>query len=378
VNRLASIVRRPRRVCDGHALYAAIPLVSLLLTSPMVQATPVQDEIYGDNYEGFDLSTCDDGLASDSTDAAQFAQALDLCQATTESSHAPGLISAALTLTSGTGTTAAVSHAIRQAFGSGNAPRMGSAMAVLSTGSAAAVGQVNPSFVAFQPGDVLPTSSAAPSDWLSANGNVIPTAPGCPAPSNTTAFDPVMLTLRVRVPNNARSFSLDANFFSSEFPEFVCSTTNDVFVALLDSTFAGIPANPADKNLANYIAPSLAKYPLGVNLARDATGLFTQCVIGNTNTGCSGGTAGTITTCTGTAGLSGTGMDTADASACQAGDMVGGGTGWLVLRGNVVPGETIQLRLAIWDTGDHFYDSLILLDHLQWSFNNVTPGTTLN
>jgi len=353
-------------------------LAWLLLTSQQGHATPLQDEIYGDNYDGFDLATCDDGLASNSTDATQYAQALDLCQTTTESSHAPGLISASLSLPSGSGSPSAVSQAIRTVFGGSNTPHAGSSMAVLSTGAAAAPGQVNPSFVAFQTGDVLATSSAVPSDWLAANGGAIPNAPGCPAPSSTTAFDPVMLTLRVRVPNNARSFSLDANFFSSDFPEYVCSATNDVFVALLDSTFAGILANPADKNLANYVAPSLAKYPLGVNLARDNTGLFTQCVIGNTITGCSGSNAGTITTCTGTSGLAGTGMDTADASACQDGDMVGGGTGWLVLRGNVVPGETIQLRLAIWDTGDHFYDSLILLDHLQWSFNNVTPGTTID
>jgi len=32
----------------------------------------------------------------------------------------------------------------------------------------------------------------------------------------------------------------------------------------------------------------------------------------------------------------------------------------------VKPGEVIELRLAIWDTGDHGYDSLVLLDDFEW------------
>ncbi|HSE12666.1 MAG TPA: hypothetical protein VLB69_08530, partial [Rudaea sp.] len=119
-----------------------------------------------------------------------------------------------------------------------------------------------------------------------------------------------------------------------------------------------------------------ASYPVGVNLAHNDTGLFTQCV--NGNTGCLFGTPGTISTCTSTGGLTGTGMDTASPGACDANSIVGGGTDWLVLRGNVVPGEIIQLRLAIWDVGDGLYDSLILLDNFQWSYNVATPGTTIN
>ena len=186
-----------------------------------------------------------------------------------------------------------------------------------------------------------------------------------------------MLKLRIRVPGNARSFSVAANFLSADFPESVCGTTNDTFVALLDSTYAGAPANPADKNLAMYTAPGVGIYPVGVNLAHGDTGLFTQCV--NGNTGCSFGTAGSISTCTGTSGLSGTGMDAADAGICNnASGLVGGGTDWLVLRGNVVPGEIIVLRFAIWDTGDGLFDSHVILDNFRWSHSVTTPGTTRN
>jgi hypothetical protein len=109
-----------------------------------------------------------------------------------------------------------------------------------------------------------------------------------------------------------------------------------------------------------------------VNLAFGNTGLFVDCV--NGNTGCAGGTPGNISTCTGTSGLMSTGFDTADPGICDATSKLGGATAWLTVKGNVVPGETIELRFAIWDTSDHSYDSLVLLDNFQWSTQTTTPG----
>lgn len=323
------------------------------------------------------LTGCDATLPSNSSDPLQYAAAMELCQITTEQGTASGLISAALTLASGTGTPAIVSRAIRTSFGNNNLPLAGASFVVLSTGAAAAPGQVNPAYNAFQPGVNTGTSSAAPSDWLAANAGHFPNAPGCPATTGgTTAFNPVMLTLRLRVPSYAHSFKVSAKFFSSEFPEWVCSPYNDFFVALLDSTYTGTSANPVDKNLAVYIAPNSNRYPLGVNLASGNTGLFTDCV--NGTTGCApGGVAGTTSTCTSTSGLAGTGFDVADPGKCNGNSVVGGATAWLSIRGNVVPGEIITLRFAIWDTSDGTYDSLVLLDNFAWSAETVTPGTTL-
>jgi hypothetical protein len=179
-----------------------------------------------------------------------------------------------------------------------------------------------------------------------------------------------MLKLRVRVPTNARSFSVTSNFFSAEYPEWVCSPYNDFFVVLLDSTFAGDPANPPDKNLARYTAPDMTDYPVGVNLAYGNTGLFQVCQ--NGPSGCENeAEAGT-----GTAALVGTGFDS-NTGGCGSSNFAGGGTGWLVTSGNVVPGEVIELRLAIWDTSDHGYDSLVLLDNFQWSVDASDPGTVV-
>jgi hypothetical protein len=319
-------------------------------------------------------ASCDTGLPSNSSDARQYAAAMDLCRTTRETSRGWGLIRGSLTLTNGADTPAAQSRSIRSAFGPGNAPEAGLAMAVLSTGAAAAVGQTNPPFADFQDGVDTGTQSPPPADWLAANGGVFPNAPGCPdANDSSTAYNPVMLTLRVRVPSNARSFRVASSFLSSEYPEWVCSAFNDYFVALLDSAFAGAPANPGDKNLALYTTPS-GDYPVGVNLAFGNTGLFTQCE--NGDIGCAGGVPGTISTCTGTSGLTGTGMDFAvpPSEACGSNDLTGGGTDWLVIKGNVVPGETLELRLGLWDTGDGLYDSVLLLDAFQWSLDVVQPG----
>jgi hypothetical protein len=189
------------------------------------------------------------------------------------------------------------------------------------------------------------------------------------------ANDPVMLTFTIRVPSNAHSFSLKSNFYSAEFPEYTCSSFNDFFVILLDSAYTGTPANPMDKNLAFYTKPgTMQNVPVGVNLASGNTGLFTQCV--NGSTGCSG-TPGSITTCVSTLDLMGTGFDDPDAFNCDQNSLVGGGTGWLTTTGNVNPGETIKLRIAIWDTSDNAYDSLAVIDGFTWSADSSQPGTVI-
>jgi len=330
-------------------------------------------------------ANCDTGLTSNSTDPMDYARAMELCQMATGDKW--GVVSAQLVLPSGSGAPNADQRSIRPNFG-GTAVESGQSFVVLSTGHAASTGQINPSFAAFQGGQDLGGSSTMPSDWLAANGGTLPNAPGCPAPNGgTTAHDPVMLELKIRVPTNAKSFRMSTNFFSAEYPEWVCSAFNDFFVVLLDSTWNGTPANPADKNLAVYTSPTMQQYPVGVNLAYGNTGLFTVCE--NGDTGCattSGAVPGTINTCVSTAELIGTGMDTAnpapqfasDPGYCGANNLAGGGTGWLVTQGNVVGGEEITLRIALWDTSDGWYDSVALIDNFQWSLDASDPGTVVN
>jgi len=329
-------------------------------------------------------AACDTGLMSNSGTAMDYAKAMELCQTATMTDSKWGVISAKLVLPSGSGTPNSGQRSIRSNFG-GTMKQAGNSMVMLSTGRAAGNGQSNPAYAAFQGGLDLAASSAMPADWLAANNNNLPNAPGCPEPNGgLTAHDPIMLELKVRAPTNAKSFKLSTNFFSAEYPEWVCSAFNDFFVVLLDSTWTGSPANPADKNLAVYKSPQNQTYPVGVNLAFGNTGLFTDCK--NGPTGCAeGSVAGTISTCTGTNGLAGTGFDgtnpspqfSGDAGYCGTNNQAGGGTGWLVTSGNVKGGEIITLRIAVWDTSDGYYDSLALIDNFEWSVDASTPGTVI-
>ncbi len=299
-----------------------------------------------------------------------------------------GVIGASFHLADGKGTPAADSRSIRAGFGGAVLPKLGQRLAAIATGVAAAAAAPNntsPSHAAFQGGKVMGTKSDVPTDWLAANGGVFPNAPGCPKPQGgTTTNDPVLLKLRIRVPTNAKSFSVSSYLYSSEYPEWVCSPFNDFFLALLDSAFVpgvGQVPNPADKNLAVYKAPDNSLYPLGVNLAYGNTGLFKQCT--NGQTGCAGGAIpGNAKTCASTVELAGTGFDVVkppsqfamDPGWCGKNDLAGGGTGWLTMNGNVKPGEVIELRFVLWDTGDGYYDSLVLLDNFAWSVDASEPG----
>jgi hypothetical protein len=323
---------------------------------------------------------CDSGIPSGTANAMDFAKAIELCQTTTMADNKWGVIDAKLTLADGTGAPASVSHAIRPKWGTNTMPKGGNSVALLSTGHAASKGDADPAWQDFeqtpQP-DGNGTESNFPQDFFQANGNKLPNAPGCPDPLGDKAEDPVMLTLTIRTPTNAKSFKLNVNFFSSEFPEYTCSPYNDFFVVLLDSSYQGSPANPADKNLAFYTPMgSTMKYPVGVNLASGDTGLFTECH--NGKTGCAPTShAGNITTCIDTIQLAGTGLDKAESGTCDGNALQGGGTGWLETSGNVVGGEIITLRIAIWDTSDHVLDSIAIVDNFQWSVDAAQPGTVI-
>jgi len=332
-------------------------------------------DVAGNNYDDDcnakidDATTCDMTLASNTALPTELAQAIDLCKTTTDPGKGWGLISATLSLADGTGAPNPNQHSVRPMFGA-YTPRAGSQLLVLSNGTAAATGQMNPMFMPFQMGTQFMTMSPYPADWFTANNNKVPVTPGCPAPVANTANDPAMLTLRIRVPVNAKSFRLGVDYMTAEFPEFLCSAYNDEALVLLDSTWKGTPANPLDKNIATYKDAS-GTHLLDSNLGK-TTALFHDCKLPPTQ--CLVMPQGS---CAGDAMLLGTGFETADTTSCSATPTeMGASTGWLVARGNVVGGEVITLRIVIWDSSDQIYDSLALLDDFEWSPDSVTPGTT--
>lgn len=324
-----------------------------------------------------EAQTCDVGLSSNSGNAFDYARALDLCNFTETNPPDPadrtwGILDAWWSLADGTGSPHPNARSLRSGFGSVLDPRRGDRMVVLSTGHAADVDDQNPGFEPFQVGVDLERVSEFPSDWLGANGGALPNAPGCVTPFATEARDPIMLTLRLRVPTNAHSFSVDMFFLSAEYPEYVCTAFNDFFVALLETAD---PNNPDDENIAIYDAGAQT-WPVGVNLLAAAPGLFTMCEDGPISQCAQDPEVTQYSGCTSSSALEGTGFDLPGGVFfdCDDPGTTGGGTGWLRLRGNVVPGETMTLRLAIWDTSDPRFDSVVLLDGWTWSVQPSEPG----
>ena len=228
-------------------------------------------------------------------------------------------------------------------------------MAVLSSGQAAGIENT-------QHSQCVGTEVEAPAVFLAAHNGVLPTSTICGGErKDTRANDSVMLRLKLKAPQTARSFSFQFKFFSKEYPKFVCDDYNVFFLALVDS-----PTNkaiPADHN----IAFDENKNPISVNNA-----FFTECDKSKCKkpkgcSDCSGGTSS----------LAGY-FSAADA----------GATSWLKTSVPVSGGEEFTLDLIIFDAGQkessgttnsgygHQRDSLVLLDAFAWGSETTIITTT--
>lgn len=280
-----------------------------------------------------EVKECDNNLALSSNTAMDYARAIGLCRTTTAGATGAnktwGVISAKLVQADATSTPHSLSYGILGAFGPNNVPWEGKKMAAFSSGTARAPsdpGWVNPNG---QSGSYNQNKACAYPPGFPKNKQ------GCPS-SAGQAYDSTGLLLQIRVPTNAQSLSFKFDFFSTEYPEWVCTAYNDAFVALLKT--AAQPPNPP-QNAGNISFDSQSN-PVNVNV-----GFFTL-------------TTGPK--------LQGTAMD----GTCS-GQPCGGATDWLQTSAPVVPGETITLHYSMWDAGDHKWDSTVLIDDFRWS---VSPA----
>jgi len=313
-----------------------------------------------DNCDGTideEVSACDTEL--DPLVATDHAKAIGLCTVYDEKKKNWGVISAEFHLADGTGAPAKT-YDVTSRFGEKVTAVEGNMFAILSTGDVdAPLGYTN---------EPAKSESKVISEWIDKQSDQqFPVADACPAGiktsgPNPTVFDPVMLELNVKVPGNANAFSFDSFFYTKEYSDFICTQYNDFFIALLNSEFneknPNLPEdqkNPSDMNLAMDVSGN----PVGVNLA--PAGLFTKCM--NASDTKHNPPEWEVNSCKSIIELRGTGFED------------NGATGWLVTRGNVVPGEIITLRLIIWDTYDNKYDSTILIDNFTWYGEAGNTGT---
>ena len=162
--------------------------------------------------------------------------------------------------------------------------------------------------------------------------------------------------------NNAEGFQFDFDFYSGEWPEYVCTDFNDSFVAWLQS--AAFMGKSGDFN----VSFDSMNNPVSVN-----NGFFDRCTA-NAQTGCQGNKTATAACPGGPSELQGTGFYNLG-NYCSGQTTGGGATGWLTTTAPVKQGEVITLQFIIWDTGDPNWDSSVLLDNFQWQPGPTQTGT---
>jgi Putative metal-binding motif len=278
---------------------------------------------------------CDNALPLEGHDPRGAVAALGLCRGVQGASW--GVLGARWTTPAGSAEVAPISRGLLPAFGPVQTIE-GARMFALSSGTARAPDQAGwDTPLGYDKGYQTGTPSGYPKP-----------APACPNVLTGPAHDGAALEVTLRVPTNARGLSFEHNFYTYEFPDYICTRFNDYFVTMMRPPPAGLPdGNIAFDEKGNPI--SVNNSLLGVCAAQTAGGKTFKCPLGD-------------------AALTGTGFDGHAA------------TGWITTRAPVRRGSEITLLFAIWDSGDGVLDSTVLLDHFQWSSAPVrctqtTPST---
>ncbi len=136
---------------------------------------------------------------------------------------------------------------------------------------------------------------------------------------------------------DANGYSFDFAFFSAEFPEWVDTPFNDIFVVWQTSIeYTG--------NITFIKGQPLTVTALWPIDYQGECALFDAKCVGQDPQ------------------LEGTGYRND-----------GGATGWYTASGGVTPGETFQLAFAIFDMGDSTYDTTAILDDWRWDCEGCVP-----
>lgn len=287
------------------------------------------------------VETCDSGIAVDTQDPFDAARAVELCKIATPGGNDWGVLSAQWVMADGSPANGSANyhlgHGVLSGFGPNVTPRAGSKIFSVSSGSAR------------QPTDPGYNSpSGFSKGYNSGHPQGFPKeSPACPGVVTGTPYDATAVELEIRVPQNAKGFSFDFNFYTYEWPSYICSKYNDFFVAILSP----IPAGQTD----GQISFDMQGNPISVNNAfMNVCGCLSgpPCTAGGKSFNCP----------LGTTELNGTGFEAHAA------------TSWLKTQAPVTPGSVIRIRWGAYDSGDGVLDSTAVIDNWQWS---AEAGTTV-
>lgn len=300
---------------------------------------------------------CDAGLGLDSSSPIEATKAIGLCQLSEGGSW--GVVSANYVKADGSDGMSAMGHGLMDTFGVVG-PKEGQRLLALSSGYAR-----TPS----QPGwhqDHQAGRMAGPT--YPDLGTTSPTPPGYPKPSSSCpnapkqealARDPSALEVTIRTPHNAKGLRFDFNFYTAEFPNFICREWNDFFVVLMDPP----PPTANDGNISfdkngDHVSVNNAFLDVCTQRPTAQTGdKLIQCNAGPSD-------------------LAGTGYDgDPDPFASVETTIEHAATGWLRTSAPVDGGTDITLRFAVWDQGDANLNTLVLIDNFQWEEHEVETVT---
>jgi len=301
---------------------------------------------------------CDQSVAIDSQDPYDGAKSVELCQKAQASPASKkdkkwGVLDAKWVLPDGSSISQVdptyyhLGHGMLHAFGPNVHVQAGGRMLGLSSGSAR--GPNDPGYQdvgGFDKGYTSNSPAGFPKE-----------SPACPGTITGEPHDGAALELTIRTPTNATGFTFDFNFFTYEWPNYVCSQYNDFFVALLTPK----PANQPDGN----ISFDKQGNPVSVNNAFvevcGCPGFGPPCVAGGKTFTCSLGDSTLMGT--------GFGPDTGFEDHAS--------TSWLVTKAPVKGGDNITIRWTVYDSGDGVLDTTTLIDDWQWIANggSVSVGT---
>jgi len=305
--------------CDANVNPGAIEVVA---TEEVDGGIPEPADEDCDGMVDNVAALCDDAIALEDGDPKNAARAIDLCQEAVGKKW--GVESAAYVRADGTPASAGLEVGILDGFGPNVSVQLGKRMLGISSGYAR---------TATQPGNCGGIS-------CSVNGAGVAPAgfpqdvPNCVGGTNIN--DDIGLEVKLKSPTNATGYSFLFRFYSFEYPEWVCTTFNDQFIALVEPQPMGsINGNISFDSMLN---------PVSVNVA-----FFDVC------DGCPAGTAE----------MQDTGFNVWDDA---------GGTSWLKTTAPIKGGDEVTIRFAIWDTGDTAWDSTALIDGFQWIANGGTVG----
>jgi hypothetical protein len=259
--------------------------------------------------------TCGGPSDIDSNDPLTAALVMDIpCQ---------DIVSANWVLPDGTTPTSTISsnyhlgHGLLDGFGPNVKPESGEKLLALSSGTARQLS--DPNYVPPENGFVKGYTSGSADGYPELCSGITPGVPN----------DGIGLQVVLNVPVGVKSLAFDFNYYTTDWPDWVCSGYNDRFVVLLSPNGGNIAldkqANPVSVKSVEACGPP--------------------------------GTYGGIPyTCPlGTSILVGTGFENH------------GATGWLSALVPVPEGRQITLLFAIWDSGDGSFDSTVLLDNFRWT-----------